>query len=46
MPSSTDLIPVLWWIFAVLLILIGLAGTVLPPLPGTLLVRSVERGGA
>ena len=34
----TDLIPLLWWSLSVLLILLGLAGTVLPALPGTLLV--------
>ena len=34
----TDLIPVLWWTLSLLLILLGLAGTVLPALPGTLLV--------
>ena len=34
----TDLIPVLWWALSLLLILLGLAGTVLPALPGTLLV--------
>lgn len=38
MTDASHLIPALWWMLCVLLIVIGLAGTVLPALPGTLLV--------
>lgn len=42
MDALTDLLPgiapALWWIVASLMVLTGLAGTVLPVLPGTLLV--------
>ncbi len=38
MTEPSQLMPALWWILSVLLIVIGLAGTVLPALPGTLLV--------
>jgi hypothetical protein len=38
MPEETVDASVAWWVLSILLILLGLAGTVLPALPGTALV--------